>query len=128
MKHLSVLLVAALLAVVVLTSLTTKSHADPQARKVYDYVIVQGYPDFKQFVTNNYASYQWNGCFVYNYDGSKGAPEMDLPVTGGDLFGATTNKLAQTLSDLSNQGFELINSGENTSQLTFILRRLRIHP
>jgi len=49
---------------------------------------------------------QWSGFYVYNYDASAGAPKLTMPITEYP-YEVTTNRLAQTLSDLVNQGYDV---------------------
>lgn len=102
-------------ALLLMPSLVKPAQADP--RRKHDFVVLQATPYYNSYGTGETTKYQFAGFSVYNYDGSDGAPKVDLPV--GNHPYVTTNQLAPLLARLADEGFEL----SFTDGANYVLRR-----
>jgi len=112
--------VVVVIATIVGVTVIRPAKGDAVPRR-HEFVVLSAQEYYDVYGSNGMTTgYQWQGLYVYNYDASTGAPKLTLPVITG-AYTVTTNKLAQTLADLGDQGLSLF----WTDGRTFVLQGVR---
>lgn len=87
-----------------------------ERQKSHEVVVLQA-QYFYYYTPGDKPTFQWAGFSVYNASSSAGAPQYQFPASQS-YQGVLTNNLGQTLADLMNLGFRIVNvTSDNTYTL-----------